>query len=145
MRNVMSFGYLNVFKPIEHTKDYHIRKPNDENFLFEIEDKKYIYVGGKVFTFETNDTILNYSSELGFNDINFPYAYAGENIYLLLHRKCIPIREYKTSTEKDEYEYIYPKDTELKVNGNEGNIEAGNDFKNCKIISNKNSTIVIVY
>ena len=45
---IMSFDYLNVFKPNEHTEDYHIRKPNDENFLFEIEDKKYIYVGEKV-------------------------------------------------------------------------------------------------
>ena len=35
-----SFIYLNVFKPNEHTEDYHSRKPKDENFLFEIEDKK---------------------------------------------------------------------------------------------------------
>ena len=44
----------------EHTEDYHIRNPNDENFLFEIGDKKYIYVGEKVITSETNDTILNF-------------------------------------------------------------------------------------
>ena len=37
---VMSFSYLNVFNPNEHTEDYHVRKPTDENFLFEIEDKK---------------------------------------------------------------------------------------------------------
>ena len=42
---LMSFDYLNVFKPNEHTEDYHTRKPNDENFLFEVGDKKYIYVG----------------------------------------------------------------------------------------------------
>ena len=39
---VMSSENLNVFKPNEHTEDYHIRKPNDENFPFKIEDKKYI-------------------------------------------------------------------------------------------------------
>ena len=31
-------------------------------------------MGEKVITFETNDTIPNYSSELGFNDFIFPYA-----------------------------------------------------------------------
>ena len=53
----MNFDYLNVFKPNEHTEDYHIRKTIDENFLFEIGDKKYIYVGEKVLTFETKDII----------------------------------------------------------------------------------------
>ena len=38
----MSFNYLNVFKPNEHTKDYHFRKSIDENLLFEIEDKKNV-------------------------------------------------------------------------------------------------------
>ena len=33
---VMSFEYLNVFTPNEHTEAYHIRKPNDEIFPFEI-------------------------------------------------------------------------------------------------------------
>ena len=71
---VISFNSLNVFQPNEHTNDYHIKKPNSENFLFEIEDKNFFYVGEKVIFFETSDTILNYSSELGFNDIKFPYA-----------------------------------------------------------------------
>ena len=48
IETVMSFNYLNLLKPIEHTENYHIRKPNDENFLFEIGDKKYIYVGEKI-------------------------------------------------------------------------------------------------
>ena len=45
IETVMSFNYLNVFKRIEHTEDYHIRKLNDENFLFENGDKVYNYVG----------------------------------------------------------------------------------------------------
>ena len=92
---LMSFKYLNVFKPNEHREDYLIRKPNDENFLFEIEDEKYIYVGEKVITFETNDIIGNYSSELDFNDVKYPFAYGEENIYFMLHQKYLPIQEYK--------------------------------------------------
>ena len=29
---VMSFIYLNLCKPNEHTENYHIRQPNNENF-----------------------------------------------------------------------------------------------------------------
>ena len=97
---VMKFNSLNVFKPDEHTEDYHNRKPNDENFLFKSGDKKYIYVGEIVFSFETNDTIVKYSLDLGFTDIKFPYAYVEENIYYMLNQKYIPIQDYDTSTEK---------------------------------------------
>ena len=38
---LMSFDYLNVFRPNEHTEDYHTRKPNNAIFLFKIEDSKY--------------------------------------------------------------------------------------------------------
>ena len=64
-------------------------------------------MGEKVITFEMNDTILNYSSELGFNDFKFPYAYGENNNYFMLHQKDIPIQENKTSTLKNEYQYLY--------------------------------------
>ena len=37
---LMIFDYLHLFRPNEHTEDYHIRKPNNANSLFKIEDKK---------------------------------------------------------------------------------------------------------
>ena len=48
---LMSFDYLNVFRPNEHTEDYHIGKLNNANFLFKIEDKK-------IFTWEKNYLVL---------------------------------------------------------------------------------------
>ena len=138
---LMSFDYLNVFKRNEHTEDYHIRKPNDENFLFEIGDKKYIYVGEKVLTSKTNHVIVKYSSEHGFNDVKFPYAYGEENIYFMLHQKYIPIQEYENSTMRNEYQYLYQKDEILKGDNitveNEDIVEYGNDFINCKIVHSK--------
>ena len=44
---VMSFKYLKLFETNEQTEDYHIRKPNDEKFLFEIANKIQIYLGEK--------------------------------------------------------------------------------------------------
>ena len=55
----------------------------------------------------------------------------------MLHQKYIPIQEYENSTEKDEYKYLYKKDVELKGDNitieNDGIVEYGNDFINCKI------------
>ena len=130
---VMSFDYQRLFRANEHTEDYHIRKPNNPNFLFEIEDKRYVYVGEKVITLETNDEIVENSSEHGYNDIKYPYARGKENIYFMLHQKYFPLHEYENSTVKNEYQYLYKKDEELKGN-NEGFVEYGNDFLNCKII-----------
>ena len=45
----MKFKYLDLFKPNGHTEGYHIRKPNNETFLFEIEEKK-LYLCGRKFS-----------------------------------------------------------------------------------------------
>ena len=138
---VMSFDYLHLFRPNEHSEDYRIRKPNDENFLFEIGDKKNIYVGEKVISFETIDKIVKFSSEFSFDDVKFPYAYGNENIYFMLHQKYIPLQEYENSTVKNEYQFLYKKDEVLKsdnvIEENEGVVEYGKNFENCETILSK--------
>ena len=57
---------------------------------------KNILAGGILVSFETNDKILKYSSELGFSDIKYPFAFGEENIYFMLFWKNIPIHEYET-------------------------------------------------
>ena len=51
VEKVISFDYLHVLGPDENNKN--------GNFLFEIENKKYVYVGDKLFSFETNDEIVD--------------------------------------------------------------------------------------
>ena len=130
---VMSFDYLHVFGPDEDNKD--------GNLLFEIEDKKFVHVGENVFSFETNDEIEDYFSEHGYNDVKYSFARGKENIYFMLHQKYIPIQEYENSIVKNEYKYLYKKDNELKGGNitveNDGIVEYGNDFINCKIIHSK--------
>ena len=137
----MSFDYLHLFRPNEYSEDYHITKPNDESFLFKIEDKKYVHVGEKLFSFETNDEIVKYSSQHGFNDVKFPFAYGKENIYFMLYQKYIPLQEYENSTVNNEYQYLYKKDEELKgddiTEENADIVEYGKDFLDCKIIRPK--------
>ena len=45
------------------------------------------------------------------------------------HRKYITNGKYKTSTQKDEYEYLYKEEGELKGNENEGIVEYGGFYK----------------
>ena len=134
---LMGFDYLHLFGPNEHTEDYHIRKPNNANFLFKIEDKKYIHVGESLFSFETDDEIVKYSSEQGYNDIKYQFARAKENIYFMLDQKYIPIQGDENSIVKNEYQYLYKKDDEIKGGEDESDIEYGNDFLNSKIFHSK--------
>ena len=127
----MSFHYLQLIRPIEHSGEYHIRKPNDETFLFEMKDKIYIHVGEKLFSFETNDEKEKFSSEHAFNDVKFLFADGKENIYFMLHQKDTPLQEYESSTVKIESRYLYKKDE------NEDIVEFGKEFLNCKIIQSK--------
>ena len=98
-------------------------------------------MGEKLFSFETKDEKVKYSSEHGFNDFEFPFAHGKENIYFMLHQKLIPLQEYENSTVKNEYQYLYKKDGVLKGDNitveNEGIVEYANDFLNCKIIHSK--------
>ena len=138
---LMSFEYLHLFRPNEHTEDYYIRKPNNENFLFKFGDEKYLHVGEKLFNFETDDEIVKYSSENGFNDVKFQFAHGKENLYFMLYQKYIPLQEYEKSTVKNEYQYLYKKDDVLKRDNitveNEGIVEYGNGFLNCKFLHSK--------
>ena len=133
IEKVMSFDYLRVFGLDENNKD--------GNFLFEIENRKYVHVGKNLFSFETNDEIVDYFTEHGNNDVKYSFAYGKENIYFMLHQKYSPLQEYENSTMKNEYQYLYKKDGELKGNNisveNEGVVEYGNHFINCKIIRSK--------
>ena len=125
----MSFDYLGVFGPDENKKD--------GNFLFEISDKKYVHVGEKLFTFETNDEIVDHFTEHVSNDVKYTYAYGKENVYFMLHQKYIPIQEYENSTMKNEYQYLYKKNEEI-TNDPEGvDIVYGENFLNYKFIHSK--------
>ena len=111
---IIDFQYKRVFRPNKHLERCHIGTPKHEHFLFKIGDKEYLYVGECIYTFTTNSNITKYGFYYGFNDIKFPYAYDQENIYYMLDKKYEPINQYKKSTFKDEYSYLYRNN---KTNG----------------------------
>ena len=44
----MSFEYLNLFNPNQHTEEFYQRGSNDRNFPFEIEHRKNVFVQKKI-------------------------------------------------------------------------------------------------
>ena len=94
-----------------------------------------MHVGEKLFTFETNDEIKKYSSEQGYNDLEFPYAYGKEDIYFISHQIYIPIQE-------SEYQYLYRKNEEITKDPEGIDIVYGEDFLNCKIIHSNNKCVI---
>ena len=111
---VMKFDYQHLFKPFDLDKETHARIETDANFLFKIEDKKYIYVGDKVFSFETVDDIEEYFSETANNDVKYPFGLSDENFFYMLYQKNITIEEFDNSEMRDDYQYLYEKNSELK-------------------------------
>ena len=122
----ISYNLLNLFELNKRTEDYHNRKPNDKNFPFEIEDKIYIYVGENLVTFEANEKLVNYSSDLGSNNFKYSFAYSEENLHFKFHQNYTPLQDYETSRERNEYQYLFKKDDEIKFDNitdeNEGKI-----------------------
>ena len=111
---IIEFDYKRLFRPNKHLERYHVTEPKDESFLFKLNDKKYLHVGESIFTFKTTGNIVKYGLEYGRNDINYPFAYDQTNIYYMQHQKYEPIDQYKKSTYKNEYDYLYRND---KING----------------------------
>ena len=67
----------------------------------------------------------------------------------MLHQNFIPLQDYENSPMKNEYLSLYKKDEELKGDNitveNEGIVDYGNDFINCKIIHSKRKNFVVVF
>ena len=97
---LMTFIFLKLLKPNEHTEDYYIRGPNDKNFLFEIEDKKYVYKGETFLNFETTDKKVKYFSEDGFIDLKFPFAYSEKTFTLCWIKNIFPVKNTKLQQKK---------------------------------------------
>ena len=45
-----------------------------------------MFIGDCVYTFETTDEIIKFSSDLGLNNSHYPFAYGKNNIYYLVDK-----------------------------------------------------------
>ena len=111
---IIEFDYKRLFRPNKHLERYHVTEPKGESFLFKLDEKLYLHVGESIFTFKTTSNIVKYGLQYGYNDIKYRFAYDQTNIYYMQEKKYEPIIQYKKSSYKDEYSYLYRND---KING----------------------------
>ena len=114
IRLIIEFDYKRLFRANKHLERYYVLNPKDQSFLFKLDEKLYLHVGESIFTFRTTSNIVKYGLQYGYNDIKYRFAYDQTNIYYMQEKKYEPINQYKKSSYKDEYSYLYRNN---KVNG----------------------------
>lgn len=70
------------------------------SILIRVKDK-YIYIGEKIFSFETESPIIKYHSPVGNSDVPYPYAIDEEGFNYLMIESVI------LKAEGDPYDYLY--------------------------------------
>lgn len=86
------------------------------SILVEINVREYIYIGSEIYSFETEEDILDYYSPVGNSDVPYPYAIGQNNVYLMIEEVYFPVNLMKTTKKKkvDPYELYYDKKIDKK-------------------------------
>lgn len=85
-----------VFLPESHPKtpDRFVQPSQSSargnTILVELAPNVYLYIGGKVYIFETKDKIEKYYSPIGNSDVPYPWAVGTENFYFLIEQAVLP-------------------------------------------------------
>lgn len=116
----------------EESKEYYNDKYDGNTILIQTEKNMFIYIQRDIEEYIIDDTILDYYSPIGNNDVPYPYAIGEKNIYLFtLYGKYIEKSKIRYMNDPN-YDYltliwsldIYPyvkSQKELKDSGKEYN------------------------
>lgn len=80
---------------------------------------KYRYIGHEIYDFELvkGDTILHYYSDIGNNDVPYPYAVGKTHIYIMLDKEAIE-KSYFDMNEPIYEQYYYEHSIHMCLKGN---------------------------
>lgn len=83
--------YPNIVKKITNYHNIFIGKTEykdgkGNSLLVKLNDNKYVFIGGYIYEFYTDDNIIKYMSPIGRCDIPYPYAIGEKNIYLMIEK-----------------------------------------------------------
>lgn len=84
----------NVYNQLKIVKKYeYVFVPHDSVYgfhgntiLIELYDKVYMYIGERIYTFQTREKIIDYKSPMGNSDVPYPFA-TSENYYYLMNEE----------------------------------------------------------
>ena len=91
MKFTKFYGYWNGFDLGMFGTNAH-----GNTILLQEDMTNYIYIGDRIYSFETTDTICDYVSPLGNSDVPYPVAYGSTNIYFMLDIKYVAIDQLST-------------------------------------------------
>ena len=97
--------FYKKFPKIEHEKNF-----DGNSILLKIKKNRYVYIGHIIYEFDTNDTIVEYFSIVGNNNVPYPVAFGEKNVYFMLDKEFIPLDKFPVLTKKeriDAYSYYY--------------------------------------
>ena len=105
------------------------------SILVETDNKKYKFIGHKIFTFDSLFTIKEFYSPIGNNEVPYPFAIdENNNIYLLLENVIILNPNLELFDDKfDPYTYYYKNYTMTKNIGIVDYDEYNPNFESFKI------------
>lgn len=83
--------------------------------LVKSDEKTYYFIGHNIFKFTTESEIVNYVSEVGNNDVPYPYAIDSKGKYYLMIEDII-LEKITDEFKKDPYQYYYKKDIKNMTN-----------------------------
>lgn len=69
-------GYWNGYDSSEN-------KMHQNTLLIKLSAHEYMHIGPVIYTFKTNNKIVDYISPLGNSDVSYPVAYGTSNIYFM--------------------------------------------------------------
>jgi hypothetical protein len=55
------------------------------SMLLQTEDNDYVHIGTDIYSFRTSEPIVKYVSDVGNNDVPYPYAMTKTKVYFMLH------------------------------------------------------------
>jgi hypothetical protein len=77
--------------------------------LLELDENKYMFIGDRVYTFESLAEIVTFLSPIGNNDVPYPYAADVDGNYYLPVANAIVMASGAIRDAEDKYRYFYDK------------------------------------
>lgn len=84
----------------------HGERFDGNSILIKIKNNKYVYIGPEIFSFKTDDDIIEYISPVGNSGVPYPYAIDNKGKYYLLIEGVI-LNDIPKYNINDPYEYYY--------------------------------------
>lgn len=83
------------------------KKESDELYYKELKHK-YLFVGTEVYSFECDDEISEFHTQIGNSDVPYPVALSKESVYFMLDKVYVDKTEFPNDTDwSDAYTYFY--------------------------------------